>query len=193
MNVGDSVNVNLRDRLDAARRQVEKDRTGSLAALNDIFSQGVVPDSPLNGRYRGELVVLSWNQFLDFLGDAIARMWFPWQGKMLDAATQTGDNIFSDNIVSVGRLLWSGYSGYIPDGDGRVRAFKFRTYTGAGKLDPDIQVFKIDYDSEENPTFFIRDILDELRQIDSGYYLGKALLRDGSGNWSCVAYFTLSS
>jgi hypothetical protein len=55
-------------------------------------------------------------------------------------------------------------------------------------------VLKIDYDSGENPSFLIRDILDELVQIVPGVYLGKVMLRSSKPSRQSrrlVAYFTL--
>lgn len=80
--------------------------------------------------------------------------------------------------------------------DGRYAAFPFRTYEGAGVVDTDRRVLKIDYDSDENPSFLIRDILDELVQIVPGVYLGKALLsryRPMNPIWRLAGYFALRS
>jgi hypothetical protein len=44
-------------------------------------------------------------------------------------------------------------------GDGCYAAFRFRTYSGAGALDHERRVLKIDYDWDENPRLLIRDIL----------------------------------
>ena len=55
-------------------------------------------------------------------------------------------------------------------------------------------MLKIDYDSDENPTFLIRDILDELVQVVPDVYLGKVLLRYGESSRQSrrlVAYFAL--
>jgi hypothetical protein len=61
-----------------------------------------------------------------------------------------------------------------------------------GKVDPDRETLKIDYDSDENPGFLIRDILDELVQVVPGAYLGKVLLRRGGGEeWRLIGYFAL--
>jgi hypothetical protein len=52
-------------------------------------------------------------------------------------------------------------------------------------------VLKIDYDLAENPGLSIRRVLDELVQVDDGFYLGKAHLKWWWGRWQLVAYFTL--
>ena len=75
-----------------------------------------------------------------------------------------------------------------------LTAFRFRTYTGPGKVDQDRETLKSDYDSADNPGLLIRDILDELVEIVPGAYLGKVLLRRGSADsprWKLVGYFAL--
>ena len=91
------------------------------------------------------------------------------------------------------KLLWPGYQ-FLSLGDGYYTAFRFRTYGGAGAIDTDRRVLKIDYDLSENPEFLIRAILDELVLVVPGVYLGKALLRRGSPispSWRLVGYFAL--
>ena len=48
-----------------------------------------------------------------------------------------------------------------------------------------------DYDSDENPSFLIRDILDELVEVVPGANLGKVLLRRGDGDRRLIGYFAL--
>jgi hypothetical protein len=184
--------TSVRNEVEAARQRVERDRAGALAALNGLFRRGVVPNPPLDGRYQGALITPSLNPLLDAMGRALTSRWLPWKGKTFDAASQTGDNMFTNDGLPVARLIWPLYRGYAPDGPGRSRACQFRTYIGPGKLDPDREVLKIDYDWDVNPRFILRSVLDELVQIDDGYYLGKALLRFGR-RYICAAYFTLSS
>lgn len=193
MNISDRLDINLRPQLDAAQKQLEHDPEGGLAALNDIFHQGVVPNPLPNGRYWGGLITSTLNPLLDnFLG-GVTQLWFPWQGKTFDAATQTGDNIFTNDGLLIGRLLWPFYDGYIPDGRGRSRAFKFSSSIGPCALDPAIEVFRMNFNLEGNPNFLVRELVDELRQIDEDYYLGKAVLGNLSGKPYLAAYFTLRS
>ena len=88
------------------------------------------------------------------------------------------------------RLVFPGYKGTRPDGPGRSRGLQFRTYVGPGKDDPELEVLKLDYNLESNPGYIVRDVLDELVQVDTGYYLGKAHLF-WRNHWRCAAYFTL--
>jgi hypothetical protein len=84
--------------------------------------------------------------------------------------------------------MWPSYR-LEPIGEGYA-AFRFRTYEGPGAVDPDRETLKIDYDSDDNPRFLIRDILDELVQIVPGAYIGKVLMRR-KGGWRLTGYFAL--
>jgi hypothetical protein len=119
---------------------------------------------------------------------ALASAWIPWTGKRFDAASQTGDNLLIESARWPARLLWPSYR-LEPAGDGHA-AFRFRTYTSPGAVDPDRDTLKIDYDSDENPRLLIRDILDELVQVVRGAYLGKVLLRRAD-RWRLIGYFAL--
>ncbi len=187
--------THLWQELDYARRQVVRDRAGAIATLNNLFRSGVVPNPRLNGRYRGALITPSVNPILDSLGRALTGWWLPWQGKTFDPVASSGDNIFTNDGLWLSRLIWPTYHDYFADRPGQSRACQFRTYISAGTLrvDPGMNVLKIDYDLDTNPQFIIRDVLDELVQIDDGFYLGKALLRRPGNRWICAAYFTLSS
>jgi hypothetical protein len=176
----------------AAAARVSGDRAGALRALDEIFAAGRLPRAPLEGRYRGELITPSLHPVLDALGRALTGWWLPWQGKTFSAAAQTGDNIFSSDGRLLARLVWPFYRGDVPDGPGRVRALRFRTYSGSSALDPAQNVLKIDYDWEVNPRLIVRAVLDELVQVEADYYLGKALLRRRPGRYVCAAYFALS-
>jgi hypothetical protein len=75
--------------------------------------------------------------------------------------------------------------------DDRLEAFPFRTCVARGELDSGVNVLKIDYDFEANPTL-IRHILDELVQIAPGRYLGKVLFRSGSRYYR-IGFFSLGA
>ncbi len=183
--------VTVREAVEAARQQVGRNRAAALATLNEIFAEGRLPSPPPEGRYRGELITPSLHPWLDAFGRAFTSWWLPWQGKTFSRTANTGDNIFANDARWLARLVWPTYRGYIPDGPGQTRALQFRTYTGPGQLDPGLTVFKIDYDWDVNPRFVVRQVLDELVQVDDDYYLGKALLRQRSGAYVCAAFFSL--
>jgi hypothetical protein len=184
--------MSVREAVRAAGLVAGRNRAAALATLDDIFAEGRQPKPPLEGRYRGELITPSLHPWLDAFGRAIMGRWMPWQGKTFSPSSNTGDNIFTNDGRWLARLLWPAYRGYVLDGPAHTRALRFRTYSGPGQLDPGVLVFKIDYDWDVNPRFIVRQVLDELVQVEDDYYLGKALLRGRAGRYVCAAYFALS-
>jgi hypothetical protein len=158
------------------------------ATLGRIFRLGVPPNPPLDGTTRGILLTPTLSRTLDLGLRALAAAWLPWTGKRFDAAASTGENLLAAGARAPARVIWPSYR-LQPAEEGYV-AFRFRTHVGPGAVDPDLETLKIDYDSDENPRFLIRDILDELVQIVPGAYLGKVLLRR-RGDWLPVGYFAL--
>jgi len=148
----------------------------ALETLNLVFRLGSAPTAPLSGLYDGIMVAPSLWRPADLGLTALASAWMPWVGKRFDAEAQSGDNLLTSSARPVARVLWPGYRPWEAPG-GRLGAFRFRTYTDPGKVDPDRETLKIDYDSDDNPGLLIRNILDELVEIVPGAYLGKVLLR----------------
>jgi hypothetical protein len=177
----------------AAQMTLTRDRALGLAALDDLFTCGVVPQPPLNGRLRGELVALDIAPGLTQLAQGIANRWLAWKGKRFDRKLECGDNIFTRDSLFLAHIFWPLYRGYVDDGGETYRAFTFRTYSGPGLVNPGTQVLKIDYDLPVNPSVTIRRILDELVQLADGYYLGKAHVHWWWGRWQMVAYFSLTA
>jgi hypothetical protein len=175
----------------AAQNLAQRDRALGWAALNKLFRSGSPPVPPLDGRYAGELAMLSIAPGLTQLMNWILSAWLPWKGKTFNSLQSTGDNIFTRDSLAVARFFTPSYRGFADDGPHTYRAFKFRTYVAPGLADPDRQVLKIDYDLPENPGLTIRRVLDELVQIDEGVYLGQAHVRWWWGAWQLVAYFVL--
>ncbi len=157
--------------------------------LNRMFRLGAPPSPALEGPYSGILVTPTVAGPPDALLRRLASAWMPWIGKRFDAAQQAGDNVFKSSARTPTKVLFR-YQLEEAEG-GRLSGFRFRTYAGPGTVDPDIETLKIDYDSDQNPSLLIRDILDELVQIVPGVYLGKVLLRRGSDRWRLVGYFGL--
>ncbi|MBU7584234.1 MAG: hypothetical protein KAF91_15185 [Nostoc sp. TH1S01] len=193
MNTDQQLKVNLREELEVAKKQLKYDQKGGIAALNKIYRQGRVPEPTLNGRYWGEFLTANFNPVLDSWLDIITKIWLPWEGKTFDAATNTGDNIFTNDGLLLGRLIWPFYDGYVADTRGRSLAFKFQSSRDKCLLEPDIEVLRLNFDLPDNPQFFIRDLVDQLVQIDDDFYLGKAVLKHPDGGRFCAAYFTLKS
>lgn len=178
--------------LRTAQALVQANRTQGLAALNDLFRAGTVPDPHLNGRYAGELIALDIAPGLTQFFQWLAEQWMPWRGKTFDPARQSGDNIFTKDSYLLARLFNPLYRCFVDDGLKTYRGFAFRTYTAPGSFDADRTVLKIDYNLQENPGLTVRRVLDELVQLDEDLYLGKAHLRWWWGAWQTVAYFSLT-
>jgi hypothetical protein len=157
--------------------------------LNRIFRLGVPPNPALDGPTSGILVTPIIPRPGDLGLRALASAWMPWTGKRFDAASATGDNLLLPSARPVARVLFPSYR-LEPLQDGGYAAFRFRTYVDPGRVDPDRETLKIDYDSPENPRLLIRDILDELVQVVPGAYLGKVLLRRKEA-WRLLGYFAL--
>jgi len=179
--------------LKSAQTLVKRERAQGWAALNTLFRNGTPPESPLDGRYRGELIALEVAPGLTQLFQSITAAWMPWLGKTFSATQQRGDNIFTRDSYWLARLFNPFYHGFIFDEPRTYRCFAFRTYTAPGLMDADRSVLKIDYDLKENPALTVRRILDELVQIDDILYLGKAHVHWWLGEWQTVAYFTLTA
>jgi hypothetical protein len=159
--------------------------------LNRIFRLGVPPSPPLEGPQDGILVTPTIPAPASAVLRRIATAWMPWLGKRFDPERDAGDNLLTASARVPARVLFPGYRPEPTDG-GRLAAFRFSTYVSPGKVDPDRETLKIDYDSEKNPRLLIRDILDELVQVAPGAYLGKVLLRHRSGDdWRLIGYFAL--
>jgi hypothetical protein len=179
--------------LQTAAQVGKKDKAHFIETLNTLFRAGTVPTQALNGRLVGSLVLLHIGPGFNQLVEALTANNMPWKGKTFNADKQTGDNVFAKGAVPLAHVLWPFYRDIVDDGPETVRAFKFKTYTGAGMLDPDRTVFKIDYDSPDNPGLTIRRVLDEIVQFKEGVYLGKAHLKWWWGSWQTVAYFMLEA
>jgi hypothetical protein len=178
-------------KIETAQAVLKQDRQRSLAMLNGLFRAGTPPNPPLDGRYTGKLVALDIAPGLTQMIQMIVNAWLPWQGKTFNAAQASGDNIFTRDSLALAHVYWPLYHGYMDDGPRTYRAFAFRTTIAPGLADPDRHVLKIDYDLPGNPCLSIRCILDELVQVEDGFYLGKAHLKWWWGAWQLVAYFSL--
>ena len=172
-------------------RRGASDRQGALDTLNAIFKLGLPLDRPLDGKHRGDLVMLCLFPPLDATGRTISRFWFPWLGKRFDAGSQTGLNLFTPSAKIVGRRMWPSFSDYRPYAQGILTAFDFTTYSGMGIEDPEVSTLKLDYDLPTNPRFLVKTVLDEVTQITGNYYLGKAFLRRKDGSHKLAAFFAL--
>ena len=180
-----------RERLRDIQDRLKPDaaRTRALTELDEMFRQGRAPDPLPQGMLAGRFITMSVWGPLDSLTRRIAELWMPWLGKSFDPASMVGVNLLTKSARGPMRVLWPGYQPERELAD-RLEAFPFRNRIAPGELDPDVDVLKIDYDFEDNPNLLIRRILDELVEIEDGFYLGKILYRR-PGSWASIGFFTL--
>jgi hypothetical protein len=156
-------------------RRAKSDRAGALAELQELFLCGR-PAERIDGQTEGILVTWTMHPIADKVIGAITDAWMPWVGKKFDPAQRRGINTLTGSARWPAKLLWPFYSTR-EDKLGRS-AFDFTTYVEPGKLDPEVDVLVIDYESvSENPNLLIRRIRDELVQIVPGANLGKMLVK----------------
>ena len=184
--------MNATTSLSAAQLIFQRDRKGGFAALNEIFRAGSPPNPPLDGSYIGQLVALDVAPGLNQFIEVITSQWMPWKGKSFNAARASGVNIFTRDSLLLAHIFWPLYRDYKDEDAERYRAFTFRTQLASDLTDRDRQVLKLDYNVKGNPSLSIRRVLDELVQVDTSIYLGKAHLHWWWGKWQLVAYFSLS-
>jgi hypothetical protein len=179
------------DPIRQAQALARKNRREGLAALNALFRAGKVPDPPIDGPMEGELVAVDIAPGVSSLLEWLTSFMMPWKGKYLIAAQSKGDNLFGQNWRTVLHLMFPFYRGNRDYDHARFRAFIFDTSVAAGKVDPDRQVFRIDYDRPDNPRLTIRRIVDEVTQVREGLYLGKIHFQWWWGTWQMIGYFAL--
>jgi hypothetical protein len=114
----------------------------------------------------------------------------PWRGKRFLAETGLGENLIAESARPLVSLLWPLYHHTRPDGHDQFRGFAFSVRLAPSVRHPRLAVMRIDYDLDENPRFWIRDIVDELVETGPGEYLGEAQVR-WLGHWRTAAYFAL--
>jgi hypothetical protein len=165
------------------------ERPAALAELEACFLSGETPGS-LEGLMPGRVLTTTLGYGLDPVVVGLARLWMPWKGKMFDPEAKEGRNAFTSGFRAVQNVLWPGYDLDRPLGDRRFTSFPFTTWDGPSAFTPGgADVRKIDYERPQSP-WLIRDILDELIQIDDDLFLGQALLRV-RGRPHRVAWFEL--
>jgi hypothetical protein len=171
------------------KEAAKSDSAAAEAQLNSIFKLGTPPTN-LDGPTDGILVMTTTNPAVDAAVRLVTGLWMPWQGKRFDSESGSGDNRLVSTARLPSKLLWPLYK--MKDAaDGKL-AFDFKTYTDAGKADPDVQVMVIDYsDVGDNPRLIIRSIRDELVEVVPGAYLGKILFRLPRDRYEMIGFFAL--
>lgn len=149
----------------------------SKRAWQGKFTGGKLPGTPPSGFYSGSAYLLG-NRPV------------PWLGKSFESENQKGFNIFTPQGASLLRILTPFYKLFRPNSDGNTDAYYFATSTGQGFKDKEIETFKLDYDSPENP-FLIRIILDEIVETAPQEFLGKVHMKVFPGYYATIGYFGL--
>lgn len=141
------------------------------------FLRASAPTAPPDGFYRGSAYLL---------GNSSV----PWLGKSFERENAKGFNIFTPTGASLLKIMTPFYKLFRKNPDGNTDAYYFRTSVGAGFKDKDVKVFKLDYDSPENP-FLIRIILDEMVEIGPQEFLGKVHMKVFPGYYATIGFFGL--
>jgi hypothetical protein len=139
--------------------------------------EGKLPSVAPDGFYEGSAYML---------GDRSV----PWLGKSFEAANSVGFNIFTPLGASLLKITTPFYKLFRKNADGNTAAYYFKTSTSRGFRDLQIDTYKLDYDSPENP-FLIRMILDEIVEIAPQEFLGKVHMKVFPGYYATIGYFGL--
>ena len=92
--------------------------------------------------------------------------------------------------ASLLKVMTPSYKPFRKNSDGNTDAYYFNTSTSRGFRDKEIDTFKLDYDSPENP-FLIRIILDEIVETSPNEYLGKVHMKVFPGYYATIGFFGL--
>lgn len=141
------------------------------------FVGGKLPSAPPDGFYKGSAYLLG-NRPV------------PWLGKSFEAANRVGFNIFTPRGALLLKVLTPLYKLFRKNADGNTDAYYFKTSTNQGFRDREIDTFKLDYNSPENP-FLIRIILDEIVETSPQEFLGKVHMKVFPGYYATIGFFGL--
>ena len=177
--------------IEALGDRARSDRSEALDELQQLFVTGR-PASGIDGQTEGILVTWTMHPLADRVIGALTDAWMPWLGKKFDPEQHRGINTLTGSARWPAKLLWPLYS--TRDAPEGRSAFDFNTYIEAGKLDPELDVLVIDYESvASNPNLLIRQIRDELVEIVPGANLGKMLVKLPRRPYFNALYFALKS
>ena len=150
---------------------------GGRSHWQEKFGAGKLPEAPLDGFYTGSAYLLGSRPV-------------PWLGKSFERDKNKGFNIFTPQGASLLKIMTPLYKLFRKNADGNTDAYYFATSTGRGFKDKQIDTFKLDYDSPENP-FLIRIILDEMVEVAPQEFLGKVHMKVFPGYYATVGFFGL--
>ena len=141
------------------------------------FVGGTAPTAPPSGFYNGSAYLLG-------------KRPVPWLGKSFESENEKGFNIFTPKGASLLKIMTPFYKLFRLNQDGNTNAYYFKTSTGTGFRDKVVSVFKLDYNSAENP-FLIRIILDEMVEVAPQEFLGKIHMKVFPGYYATIGFFGL--
>lgn len=151
-------------------------RRMSYSELDDLYRAATAPRviSDVNGHSRGAMLAwrhpqtgpLAW-----LLRTFSASTGFPWEGKSFDGERDQGTGI--NRVTFFGKRKW----------------FPFKTRFDASFVDGK-PTFVLDYSRDGNPPM-IRSIVDEIREVAPGLYLGPAAIKI-KGKPRRVLFFAVS-
>jgi hypothetical protein len=164
-------------------------RRDQLAAL---FERGRAPEGP-HGAMEGLIVGDLFGVPEAYLANPLLKIDPTWRGKTFD--TDTGFNRLAPVAKYAMRVIAPRYGGLRRVGSEMV-GFAFDHSIDTAAVAPYIKVRALDYSPAEygNPgirTFPIKRTRDELVELLTGLYLGRALLTMHSGEIRVIAYFAL--
>lgn len=148
--------------------------------------KGTVPIS-LEGFYKGKLQTIINSNLKATLAKFIFSFWLPWYGKWFDTNQNRGDNIVSTYLIPLLKFrLKENFR--VKKEFGGVHVFSFKTSVQKSLKD-NIKVLQLNYDLPQNPPN-IRQVIDEIAEVDKNVYLGKAHIKEGR-LFRTIAFFTL--
>lgn len=166
-------------------------RQDQLAAL---FGRGDAPEE-IDGALEGLIVGKLFGIPEAYLANPLLKIEPTWRGKSFDHAAGTGFNRLAPIARLAMPIIAPGYRGLRRVGK-EVNGFHFNHRLDTAAVAPFIRVRALDYSVEEyrNPsvrTFPIKRTRDEIVELTSGLYLGRALLTMPDGEVRLIAYFAL--
>lgn len=159
--------------------------------LGEVFDACPAPQTPLDGRFRGQFLIFRLGPGLTQAAAGLASVWMPWRGKDFLPDGQPGYNLLRRSDLPAARLVWPCYRHYQDAGPGLLHTFPFRVGPAAGHRAPHAPVLRLDYDLAVNPRWNMRRVVDELVCLEPGTLLGRAYIRWLFGQWYIWAYFLL--
>jgi hypothetical protein len=165
------------------------------AELSEIFNCGK-PGDAVHGQTEG--LLLGWTapaqdldrggRMVSTVGRQLTRVHVPWVGKRFDRSVQRGTNSLT-GVARLAKLIAPTYR--FTRGDVHLEGFEMTNWVEPCKVDPNTDVYVIDYESAGNPWPF-RHVRDELVEIVPSTYLGKMLWRQGAEH-RLTLYFALKT